>query len=89
LTQNCTRPLHNGDTAVALFNVDGGAPAGITLVANGEYCANAQHVGKPGNNGFGSVHCFSFSFAFSFLFLPFFLFFGGVREVILLLFQLS
>jgi len=51
-TQLWARELDDGDVAVALYNKNGGAPAGITLVAVGMYCANATGV-KNGSTSFG------------------------------------
>lgn len=43
-TQLWVRDLEGGDVAVALYNKNGGAPAGITLVAEGKFCPNGIGV---------------------------------------------
>lgn len=58
-TQVWTRELAGGDVAVALYNYDGGTPAGTSLVAGGQYCSDALAMGSDTGFGYNLATCVS------------------------------
>jgi len=51
------RELDGGDVAVALYNSEGGAPAGIDLVATGAFCNNKIGAGNGSSFGYTLASC--------------------------------
>ena len=51
------RNLSGGDVALGAFNAGGGSPAGVTLLQQGAYCANATGVDNHSSFGYSLGSC--------------------------------